>query len=102
MKRLLKLTFIICLLSFAGTSNAIAAEKDIDPQARVIELENRVQQIWKSDVTNLKEVDKVALQQELRSIKKELKEYNRQGLDSRISLSVGGAIIILLLILLIL
>jgi uncharacterized protein (UPF0335 family) len=83
-------TFLLSIASFASVEN-------IDPAIRVQQLESRVQEIWKMDHSDMEKVEKVALKEEIKEIRKELKS---SGLDSKVSISVGAIIIILLLLIL--
>ncbi len=98
MKKIKYLTFIcaFALASFAS-ANETDPKKEIDPQERVEQLENRVHQIWEMDFSDMDKEEKAALKVEVKEIKKELKQA---GLDSRVSISIGAIIIILLLLIL--
>ena len=97
-----KLKFYVLALVFGFASlTASASEvatKPTDPEERIEQLENRVHEIWKMDFSNMEKVEKVALKEELKQIKRELKTT---GLDSKVSISVGAIIIILLIIIII-
>lgn len=82
--------FLLSIASFASTS----IEKT-DPVIRVQQLESRVQEIWKMDHSDMEKTEKVTLREELKEIRKELKT---SGLDSKVSISIGAIIIILLLL----
>lgn len=87
-------TFFLSVASFAATSTPA----EIDPATRVKQLETRVQEIWKMDHADMEKDEKVTLRKEVKAIKKELKA---SGLDSKVSISVGAIIIILLILILI-
>ncbi|WP_436515940.1 hypothetical protein [Ekhidna sp. To15] len=95
----IKYLFFIC--AFAITLLASATEtdpkKEVDPKERVEQLQNRVQEIWEMDFSEMDKEEKVELKVELKEIKKELKQA---GLDSKVSISIGAIIIILLLLIL--
>jgi len=98
MKKIKTLVVVFALL--LGTS-AIASEtgtKETDPEVRAEQIETRVHEIWKMDFSEMDKVEKIQLKEELKSIKKELKT---EGLDNRVSISVGAIIIILLIIIII-
>lgn len=83
--------------------SAMASESNLsdpnNPQERVEQLEDRVHEIWRMDFSEMDNVEKAALKQELKQIKKELK--STKGLDDKVSISIGAIIIILLLIIII-
>ena len=93
----------MAFISLIGLSSlsATATETDpksTDPQERVEQLESRVHQIWEMDFSDMDKEEKAAIKLELKEIKKELKE---EGLDSKVSISIGAIIIILLLLIII-
>lgn len=65
---------------------------------RVTELVERVNEINKMDFKKMDRVEKKAIKKELKTIKKELKA---EGLDDKVSISVGAIIIIILLLIII-
>ena len=97
-----KLRFIPLIVAVLFSSLAFGAEakatESITPQERVNQLETRVHEIWKMDVKELEGAEKALLKQEVKNIKKEIKEI--RGLDDKVTMSVGLIIIILLLIIL--
>ncbi|MEQ9217993.1 MAG: hypothetical protein RLO17_08125 [Cyclobacteriaceae bacterium] len=82
---------------FANASEATTVNNEINTRAEIII--NRVEEIREMDKSSLTSVEKKALKEELKDLKKEAKEM---GLDSRVSISVGALIIILLLLIIIL
>lgn len=86
--------FLLSVASFASTSTTV----ETDPATRAKQLETRVQEIWKMDHADMEKDEKITLRKEVKSIKKELKT---SGLDSKVSISVGAIIIILLILILI-
>ena len=95
----LKTLLIVCALMFGTT--ALAADSDprvVDPEVRAEQIENRVHEIWKMDFSKMEQAEKIQLREELRSIKKEMKT---EGLDDKVSISIGAIIIILLIIIII-
>ena len=83
-------------LSMAATANDVEGVKNIDPEERVEQIETRVHEIWKMDFSQMDKVEKVAIRTELKELKKEVK-----GLDSKVSISIGAIIIILLILIII-
>ncbi|MEQ8903850.1 hypothetical protein [Ekhidna sp.] len=98
MKKIKYLIFsgLISLTSLSASAGE-PDTKNTDPRERVEQLENRVQEIWGMDFSNMDKVEKAALKVEVKDIKKELKQA---GLDTKVSISVGAIIIILLLLIL--
>jgi len=90
------ITFLSLFCSSAMAYDAL--DKKNDPQERVYELENRVHEIWKMDFAEMKNIEKQALRNEVKSIRKEIKSV--KSLDDKITISVGLVIIILLLLIL--
>lgn len=99
MKKIKYLAFIcvLCFTSINASANEIDVKKDTDPQEKVEQLENRLQEIWQMDLNDMDKEEKAVLKMEVKDIKKELKQA---GLDSKVSISVGAIIIILLLLIL--
>lgn len=99
----LKFYALTLVFSFASlvvyASEVESTEPATDPEVRVEQIENRVHEIWEMDFSQMDNVEKVALKEELKSMRKEIK--SAEGLDSRVSLSVGAIIIILLIIIII-
>lgn len=90
---------VICTVMLGSTVFASDTDPKIaDPEVRVEQIETRVHEIWKMDFSKMDNAEKLQIKEELKSIKKELKT---DGLDSRVSLSVGAIIIILLILILI-
>ena len=98
-----KQPIITILLVFLATCFAQASEttpivnKEVNTRAEIIV--NRVEEIRVMDKSTLSRIEKKALKEELKDLKKEAKEM---GLDSRVSISVGALIIIILLLIIIL
>jgi len=93
-RKLAFLTILVCLVLGAN------ATENTDPkitQERVDQLETRVHEIWKMDFSDMDNIEKAALKDEVKNIKKELKVAKR---TDTITLSVGAVIIILLLLIL--
>lgn len=96
-----KIKTLIIVMTLSLGSVVYAAETDakvVDSEVRAEQIENRIHEIWKSDFSKMDKAEKLQLKEELKSIKKELKT---EGLDSKVSISVGAIIIILLLLILI-
>ena len=94
------LAFVFSVASLAASAAGLeSTEAATDPEVRVEQIENRVHEIWKMDFSKMEKVEKVAIKEELKALKKEIK--STEGLDSRVSISVGAIIIILLIIILI-
>ncbi|WP_420318520.1 hypothetical protein [Ekhidna sp.] len=96
MKKIKYLAFIglITLSSITASANE-TDPNNTDPQERIEQLENRIQEIWNMDLSDMDKEEKATLKLEVKEIKKELKQ---NGLDSKVSISVGAIIIILLLL----
>ncbi len=107
LKRLLQISFIIFCLAVIQPTMAINASntniktsvvtKDEEPSERAKALLMRLFEIKNMDKEALSSSEKKVLRKELRSMKKEMKASS--GLDSKVYISVGAIIIILLLIL---
>jgi Skp family chaperone for outer membrane proteins len=84
------------------TISASAAEtNEINPNVRAVELLGRVQQIRTMELKELSPEEKSDLKTELRDIRTEMKELkSSEGLDDKVSISIGLIIIILLLLIL--
>lgn len=96
-----KIKFLIVAAFMSVSIAATAAEtepKTIDPEVRAEQIETRVHEIWKMDFAKMEKVEKLAIKQELKAIKKELKA---DGLDDKVSISIGAIIIIILVLILI-
>lgn len=91
------LSTLFVLFLFLSTDLS-AKTHSTDPKERVEQIESRVHEIWKMDFTEMNKVEKVAIKEELKAIKKELKV---SGLDDKVSISIGAIIIILLIIIII-
>lgn len=95
--RRLMLISVFALGSLAVSANDIES-KDPNPQVSSERIENRILEIWRMDFNSMDKSEKLELKEEVKNIKKELKTT---GLDSKVSISVGAIIIILLLLILI-
>lgn len=103
-----KIKYVSFICAFIVSSFAYASEtdpkKETDPkvqaeqQERVEKLEKRVYEIWEMDFSKMDKKEQTEVKQELKKIKKELKQT---GLDNKISISIGAVIIIILLIIII-
>lgn len=90
---------IAAMLFFSFMAFASETEPKLsDPEVRAEQIELRVQEIWKMDFSTMENVEKMQLRKELKSLKKELKT---EGLDSKVSISLGAIIIILLILIII-
>lgn len=105
MKLLKKIIPVLIMLFIAvpGFSNETTpAVKNTTPNeaaaARAEVLTNRLEEIKAMDIKSMSRVEKKALRKEVRSIEKEIKQINNGG----VYISVGGIIIILLLLILLL
>jgi hypothetical protein len=97
-----KIKFFILAALFSVSMAATASEGEttntIEPGERAIQIENRVHEIWKMDYSKMDKVEKLALKSELKAIKKEMKA---EGLDDKVSISIGAIVIIILLLIII-
>ncbi len=108
MKKFLQIAFIICSLNTLSAPKAKASIQSFNPTNNIIIEEEpsehakamlvRLFEIKNMDKTTLTNSDKKALRKELRSMKKEMNASS--GLDSKVYISVGAIIIIILLIIL--
>jgi hypothetical protein len=108
LKKILQITFIVCSLAILSAPNAKASVpfttlannmiSEEEPSAHAQALLIRLFEIKNMDKTTLTNSDKKALRKELRGMKKEMKASS--GLDSKVYISVGAIIIIILLIIL--
>lgn len=105
MKLLKKIIPVLIMLFIAipGFSNeTMPAVKNTTPNeaaaARAEVLTNRLEEIKAMDIKSMSRGEKKALRKEVRSIEKEIKKINEGG----VYISVGGIIIILLLLILLL
>ena len=94
-----KVKYALLISTFVMSSFAYASgtdpKKEVDPKERVEKLEKRVYEIWEMDFSEMDKKEKTEVKQELKKIKKELKQ---KGLDDKIPISIGAVIIILLII----
>ena len=94
------LTLVFSFASLVASASEVeSTEPATDPEVRVEQIENRVHEIWKMDFSKMDKVEKIALKEELKSMRKEIK--STEGLDNKVSISVGAIIIILLIIIII-
>ncbi len=75
-----------------------SAERDAKTEARIEVLQNRLKEIEQMDFGKLERSEKKEVKSELREIRRELKAYNASG----IYISIGGLLIIVLLLILLL
>lgn len=95
----IKSLIIVCLLSLGTIAFASEADpKMMDPEVRAEQIETRVHEIWKMDFSEMENAEKLQIKEELKTIKRELKT---EGLDSKVSISLGAIIIILLVLIII-
>ncbi len=86
-------------VSLGASANETDPTKDVNQRAT--ELIERVQEIRSMDYKEMNRKEKKEMKSELREINKELRKIEKtEGLDNKVSISVGAIIIILLLILL--
>lgn len=106
MKKILSLV-LVGLISFSTFASSLSAPEPLtkenietkteeEIEARIEYLESRLQEIEKMDFSEMERSEKKELKKEIKAIEKEM------GLDNRISISIGGAIIIVLLLILLL
>ena len=86
---------VFILTSLVASATETDPREKTDSQARVEQLENRINEIWQMDFADMEKEEKTIIKMEVKEIKKELKQA---GLDSKVSISVGAIIIILLLL----
>jgi hypothetical protein len=108
LKKFLQVTFIVCSLGVLSAPNAKASlhstnvtntiTKEEEPSERAKALIIRLFEIKNMEKSTLTNSDKQALRKELRGMKKEMKAST--GLDSKVYISIGAIIIIILLIIL--
>lgn len=93
--------FIMLFIAVPGFSNETPAVKNNTPTetaVRVEALTRRLEEIKAMDIESMTRKEKRALRKEVKSIEKEIKQVN----DGGVYISVGGIIIILLLLILLL
>lgn len=99
MKTKLMAIGLFLLLSIGASA---AETNEVNPNVRAVELLDRVQQIRSMEIKELSPEEKSALKMEVREIRDELRVLkSAEGLDDKVSISIGLIIIILLIILLI-
>jgi len=97
----MKKAIILNLLLLTSLSTFAKTENDIpDLDARAAQITERVEEIKSLDFSSMDRAERKAIKNEIKSIKKEIK--TTQGLDSKVSISVGAIIIILLILIIIL
>lgn len=80
---------------FVSAAETTSPEKSTNE--RVEQLQNRVREIQSMDFSSMERAERKEVRRELKSIEKQLKA---EGLDSKVSVSIGAIIIVVLLILL--
>lgn len=94
-------TKILAIVLFMAVSLGVSAAEsnENDRNARAIELIERVHQIRDMDRSELNMDERSELKSELRLIREELKTLeSTEGLDDKVSISIGAIIIIILLL----
>lgn len=87
---------LFTLASFGASANET---KEVDPNVRATELIQRVHEFRKMDRKEMTMDEKTMMKDELREIKKELRQLEKsEGLDDKVSISIGAIIIIILLL----
>ena len=99
-------TKIVAIVLFMVVSLGASAAESTDPTSkanqRSVELIQRVQEIRSMDFSQLEKGQKKEVKGELRDIKKELRSIEKtNGLDDKLSISIGAVIIIILLLIII-
>lgn len=100
---------LIAALHFGAIANSInplgeierekpVPVRDAKTEARIEVLQNRLKEINEMDLKHLEKAEKSEVKKELREIRRELKAYNASG----IYISIGGLLIIVLLLILLL
>ena len=100
---------LITALHFSAIANSInplheierktpSPARDAKTEARIEVLQNRLKEINDMDLKRLEKAEKSEVKKELREIRRELKAYNASG----IYISIGGLLIIVLLLILLL
>jgi len=87
---------LFTLLSFGASASET---EGTDPNVRANELIERVHHFRALDKKEMSSEEKAMMKEELREIRTELKELKKtEGLDDKISISIGAIIIIILLL----
>lgn len=105
--KLHKSLLFACLFSIGFLANAtttdekltkenLTSKTDEEIEARIEQLENRLHEIKAIDFSTLERSERRALKEEVKEIKKEM------ALDGRITLSIGAAILIVVLLIILL
>ena len=99
----MKTTIFSLLLVVMITFGANASETDaLNAEVRANQLIERVEEINRLDFSEMTFSEKRVIKAELRELNAELKELDGiEGLDDKVSISIGAIIIIILLIILI-
>ena len=99
MKTKLMAIGLFLLLSIGASA---AETNEINPNVRAVQLLERVQEIRTMDFKEMDDVERMALKEEAREIRDELRVLkSAEGLDDKVSISIGLIIIILLIIIII-
>ena len=89
--------FLLCSI---GASAAEVSE--VNPNVRAVELLERVKEIRTMDFKEMSDDERMALKEEAREIRDELRVLkSSEGLDDKVSISIGLIIIILLILIII-
>lgn len=99
----MKTKFLIVAMFMLASVGASAGELNTDnPNVRANELIERVNEIKNLDRSEMTRQERKEAKSELREISKELKQLEKsEGLDDKVSISIGAIIIIILLLILI-
>lgn len=99
MKTKLMAIGLFLLLSIGASA---AETNEINPNVRAVQLLERVQEIRTMDFKEMDDVERMALKEEAREIRDELRVLkSAEGLDDKVSISIGLIIIILLILIII-
>lgn len=97
-----KFLAIILFVFVSIGANATELKEGVSANERAVSLIERVHEIKDMDRSGMTRVEKRELRSELREIKSELKEMEKaEGLDDKVSISIGAIIIIILLLIII-
>ncbi len=93
---------LLIVLSLLFTAPALANDPS-EAEARAAQIAQRIKTIRSLDRSELERSEKKELKKELRTLKVELNELAEEdGLDNKVSISVGAIIIVILLLIIIL
>ncbi len=99
MKAKISILALFVLLSFGAAASDTNNTKPTETTSqRATELLDRVNEIKAMDFKEMDRTEKKAIKKELKTIKKELKA---EGLDDKVSISIGAIIIIILVLIII-